>query len=328
MTFLVFTFVAFIKLKNMKTKTAATEPKQMFLTVVYPDTVSIKIAGIGNMTIDWGDGTPVASYMLHNFDAEGWQYDWAEYEYHHTYRTFATRIIIITGEKITHLKCVKFYLESLDVSRNTELNELDCSYNRLISAPVELLSLDISKNTALTKLVCVSSNLKSLNVSNNTALEVLDCRDNKLKNLDISKNTALTHLVCYYNKLKDLDLSNNTQLKILHCGGNQLTILDLENNLALQQINCWQNHLTVLKLAKNVELKELDCSNNEFSSDTLYNFLIMSPVVQGLRFENNPGTTDCNKKFIENNRCKLPEKIKLTIRERPHDYFGLHIAGS
>ncbi len=108
-------------------------------------------------------------------------------------------------------------LTSLDVSKNTALNELDCSN-------IQLTSLDVSKNTALTYLYCpFNDDLTSIDVSKNTALTYLECGFNQLTSLDVSKNTALTELRCFYNQLTSLDVSKNSALTYLDCGGNELT---------------------------------------------------------------------------------------------------------
>ena len=61
-------------------------------------------------------------------------------------------------------------LTAIDVLNNTQLTELDCSYNLLSS-------LDVSKNTQLKRLYCFANYLTSLNVSN-TQLELLYCYGN------------------------------------------------------------------------------------------------------------------------------------------------------
>ena len=144
-------------------------------------------------------------------------------------------------------------LTVLDVSKNTALAKLDCSFNQLIN-------LDVSKNTALTELDCSFNQLTSLNASTNTTLIKLDCSRNQLTSLDVSKNASLTHLSCGYNQLTSLDVSKNTALTHLSCSSNQLASLDVSKNTALTRLYCFSNQLTSLNLSKNTALTYLDCS--------------------------------------------------------------------
>ena len=136
---------------------------------------------------------------------------------------YAVTEIDVNDKNITSLKGIEFFpnlkkldcghnrLTSLDVSKNTVLQELVCWEN-------QLTSLDVSQNTALQELECFENKLTSLDVSQNPALQKLSCWDNRLTELDVSKNTELTYLNCSYNRLKELDVSKNTELTYLECG--------------------------------------------------------------------------------------------------------------
>lgn len=154
-------------------------------------------------------------------------------------------------------------LTSLDVSQNTALRILDCSWN-------QLESLDVSRNKNLESLYCSENKLENLDVSQNIRLVDLDCNNNELTSLDVSRNTALRYLVCYSNSLNTLDLRQNTALRELDCNCIGLTSLDLSQNTALQDLNCKYNQLTSLDLDKNSALQDVDCSENEYSISTNY----------------------------------------------------------
>ncbi len=171
-------------------------------------------------------------------------------------------------------------LTSLDVSKNTALTALYCSYNQLTSLDVskntvltdlwcnnnQLTSLDVSKNTALTLLWCNNNQLTSLDVSRNTVLTDLNCQNNQLTSLDVSNNTALTALYCTYNQLTSLDISKNTALTLLWCNNNQLTSLDVSRNTVLTDLNCQNNQLTSLDVSNNTALTALYCTYNQLTS--------------------------------------------------------------
>ena len=147
---------------------------------------------------------------------------------------YAVTEIDVNSKNITSLKGIEFFpnlkklncghnrLTSLDVSKNTVLQELVCWEN-------QLTSLDVSQNTALQELECFENQLTSLDVSQNPALQKLDCWDNRLTELDVSKNTELTYLKCSYNRLTELDVSQNTKLTALYFDTNQITSLQADN---------------------------------------------------------------------------------------------------
>ena len=91
---------------------------------------------------------------------------------------------------LTHLRCQKNQLTSLDVSKNTALEELDCGDN-------QLTSLDVSANTALKDLDCRWNQLTSLDLSANPKLSFSHCSTNNNTyrlTLDASRTLDLTTL--------------------------------------------------------------------------------------------------------------------------------------
>ena len=150
-------------------------------------------------------------------------------------------------------------LTFLDVSKNGNLTELDCSWN-------QLSSLDVSKNGNLTKLSCYRNPLSSLDVSKNVNLEVLSCTSNQLSSLDVSRNDKLIELLCFNNQLSSLDVSKNVNLTYLECTHNQLSSLNVSGANKLERLLCSSNHLSSLDVSKNDNLKSLNCSRNQLPS--------------------------------------------------------------
>ena len=213
--------------------------KQMFLTFEGKD-IRLRLAGWGEMTIDWDDGT-IETHGLWNYNSEVDKCYNERYLFKHYYGCDYPRVITIAGECITHFGCEQNSITGLDVSKNNELIELHCVDN-------ELTELDVSKNTELKKLYCDGNNLKSINVKGNTALEVLKCSHNKLTSLDVSNNLALIKLNCSWNSLKCLDVSNNLALVELYCCENRLKCLDVGANIALKELDFRYNQLTNLNI--------------------------------------------------------------------------------
>jgi len=91
-----------------------------------------------------------------------------------------------------------------------------------------LTAIDVLNNTQLTELDCSYNLLSSLDVSKNTQLQTLSCPFNNLSSLDVSKNTQLKRLYCFANYLTSLNVSN-TQLELLYCYGNNFSSQALDD---------------------------------------------------------------------------------------------------
>lgn len=147
-------------------------------------------------------------------------------------------------------------LEILDVTKNSKLEILYCTNNKLSG-------LDVSQNPILSTLDCSGNEIPQLDVMNNPQLTSLDCSSNQIGSLNLSKNTLLTTVNCSSNQLQSLIVRNNVALVDLNCSNNQLTVLDVTKNTELEKLNCSNNNLSTLDLRQNTKLTSLDCSGNE-----------------------------------------------------------------
>ncbi|MDL2315221.1 T9SS type A sorting domain-containing protein [Bacteroidales bacterium OttesenSCG-928-C19] len=211
-------------------------------------------AGIGNITVNWGDKTAPASYNGKGTTDVSLPYTYADTNNYNVLITTAG-----ANTKFTKLDCSKNQLTALDVSKSTALTDLGCGYN-------QLTALDVSQNTVLTDLSCYDNQLTTLDVSQNTKLIDLNCSYNPFTTLDLSKNTALTELFCFSTQLTTLDLSQNTKLTWLSCSNNQFTALDVSQNTELTYLSCPTNQLTALDLSTNTKLKSLYCNSNQLTA--------------------------------------------------------------
>ena len=160
-------------------------------------------------------------------------------------------------ENVTSLNVSSLKIHSLKgIEYFTALKVLNCRSNKLTT-------LDLSKNTTLENIVCVGNNLTAIDISGCTELDTLACSGNSLTALDVSKNKKLKCLECYSNQLTALDLSKNTALRRLHCNNNQLTTLDVSKNTALRLLVCSNNQLAMLDVTQNSALTSLTCMNNK-----------------------------------------------------------------
>lgn len=201
------------------------------------------------------------------------------------------------------LACDNNSLTELDLSKNTQLTELTCGYNKiskLILPPnaekmtwlscgdnkltgkldcsnwVNLTNLNCHTNnftaldltgcSELISLSCGNNNLTSLNVQDCSNLTTLQCDGNKLSSLDISMCPYLLTLSCGNNNLETLDLSNCHNLDRLFCQDNKLSSLDISMCLKLSLLYCQNNMLTLLTLGNASTLRDLNCSQNQLSS--------------------------------------------------------------
>lgn len=148
----------------------------------------------------------------------------------------------------------------LDLSKNSKLKDLDCSYNGLTR-------LDVSVLPDLEKLVCDGNELVSLDLSRNPRLKELECSNNKLPELDVSGLSDLEKLKCKWNAITSLDLSQTTKLVELDCSNNKLTSLDISRCPAIKDVRLDFNNLTEFNFS-HTELENLN-SRGAFKSSNL-----------------------------------------------------------
>jgi len=313
---------------------------KMTMTTEISGHMGIRMAGSGTVTIDWGDGTEIETHTLQAY-FDKWDVP-LEHRFTHDYPNSTTsHTITIISDNVTHLSCHGYYqITSLDVSKNTVLEELQCNGNQLTSLDLskntkltflscnqnQLKNLDLSKNTMLTVLFCEENLLTSLDLSKNILLKSIRCLNNRLASLDVSKNILLTYLVCDNNLIKNLDVSNHTDLTLLGCSGNQLTSLNVSCNTMLKSLSCASNQIQSLDVSKNILLTDLYCSNNQIESldmsnntdlaflacesnllsssnlNALFETLPDNAIYKTIYISDNPGTDDCNRSIATKKR--------------------------
>lgn len=165
----------------------------------------------------------------------------------HCYDSFDTdhdgRLSMEEAASVTNMTVIGESVKSLDGI------EYFTGLTALFLRDTQVSSLDMSKNTKLEVLQCASNQLTRLYVSDNALLRTLECPGNQLKFLDVSKNQQLEGLYCGNNQLSSLNLSNNRKLKYLSCKNNLLTSLDLSNNPQLELLVCSFNRLSSLDVS-------------------------------------------------------------------------------
>ena len=157
-----------------------------------------------------------------------------------------TKVTTLTSLSINSTSASKFepQLESIDLSKNTELDYLSLQGNT--NAHGKLQTLDLSANTKLTKMYVQYNQIKSVTLPEGATFSFINIQDNELESLDLTT----------VESFKDTYLSNN-----------QLTTVDLSKMKAASTLNIDGNKLTTLTVP--VSIKTLNATNNELTSVSL-----------------------------------------------------------
>ncbi|MEZ4858486.1 MAG: T9SS type A sorting domain-containing protein [Flavobacteriaceae bacterium] len=176
-------------------------------------------------------------------------------------------IVDLTGIEafinIEEFNCAGNLIETLDLSANPFLWNLDCSYNaitsinltqniflRIFSGSENLFTtLDITANPDLEFLQSNFGELSSLDVSQNINLQFLYVQGNNLTELDLTHNPLLEGVILDNNDLSQIDLSQNSNLYFFYGRANLFSTLDVSNNPQLIALDIkGNNDLTYLNL--------------------------------------------------------------------------------
>lgn len=201
----------------------------------------------GTTIVDWGDG------KLIGYSGGG---------YASIVGKIAGDTIKVYGVNLSGINVSSLNLTWLDISGNTELDNLDCSGN-------QLTSLDISKNIKLVYLSCSVNKLTSLDISKNISIKNILCYQNNLNTIDLSYNNLLQNIDCSGNRLTEINITKNSLLETLNCSSNNLITLNTTNNYALKVLLCYDNKLNTLFVSNNSVLKTIQCQFNQLTFITL-----------------------------------------------------------
>lgn len=133
-----------------------------------------------------------------------------------------------------YLNCEDNLIDSLDLSFNTKLINLDFSTNKL-------KEIDLSANSKLQHIRAQNDyDLESINLTNCPDLISFESTSNDLTALDLTKNTKLEKLDVSIRDVPNLNLTNNKELKYLSIiYAYLITELDLSQNTKLENATVW-----------------------------------------------------------------------------------------
>ncbi|MDU1892226.1 MAG: hypothetical protein E6767_16200 [Dysgonomonas sp.] len=176
-------------------------------------------------------------------------------------------------------------LETINLSKNPYLEQLNCSYNKL-------KEIDLMNNLNLEKLDCRGNYIRKLDLKNNKKLTQIECgtqdyswivkagkvRENQLTHLflpdqkDNETGTRLKRLDISDSRLKTpIDLKALPELEYLDYSDNGLKMLDVSHNPNLIALACYSNKLKTLDVSKNPNLKFLNIGWNNIKEIDLRN---------------------------------------------------------
>lgn len=203
-----------------------------------------------------------------------------------------TKIDVSNNPKLETLSVYYLNLSELDVTNNPSLKKLDfgmCCHTRWGDlTPIE--HIDLSRNPELEELNCASSNypgfgLDELDVSNNPKLKRLTTYGNpKLGSLDLSRNPELKTLNCCHNSLSALDVTKCPKIDTLYCAYNEIGTLDLTQSAELVWINCQNNRIDKLDVS-NTKIGYLMAPDNRIASVNMGDKTFDTPSPSGSGYE-------------------------------------------
>jgi len=150
-------------------------------------------------------------------------------------------------------------LTNLDLSTNSLLDSIDCSWN-------DIALLNISNLNNLIKLNCFDNNITNLSLGQNTNIKYLRVGQNDLTSIDLSQCSNIISLDIDNNSnITSLDISNLSNLQYLECWGINVNTVDVSNNTHLKAL--FISNFTSLDLSNNLELEMLGgCGNSHITS--------------------------------------------------------------
>lgn len=164
--------------------------------------------------------------------------------------------MVIKGD-VRRFNCTSSKLKTLDVSECPKLEVLMAALNYLSE-------IDLSKNTELANIELFSNNLKSLDVKACSKLQRLVVTGNFLSELDVTQCPELTYIDCArMRRIEKLDLALCPKLTHVIASECALTVLTLSEKAPLEELLVADNSLAELNLAPYNKLKTLNCSGNK-----------------------------------------------------------------
>lgn len=221
----------------------------------------------------------------------------------------ATSIFITGNTQIKSVKGIEYFtsleglecrltsVESLDLTSNKKLKELNCAHNQNLTSlnimgleELEVLylsdtgikDLNLKSNKKLNGLFAWGTEINELDVSSNSELMGLDCSGTKITELDLTQNKALISLLVSYTDIKELDISANLVLERLTCNNTNINILDVSQHKNLNVLNCENSPLAYLNIGDNKKLIYLNKTDSTVNLDVVGSSFNIKEAFKGI----------------------------------------------
>lgn len=212
------------------------------------------------VTVDWGDGTPVA-YTTDTISAP----------------VKGSTVTLTGNEKLVFICCSDNGLTAVDISKAPQLQSFSCANN-------QLTELNTSSNTELTDLNCSNNQISALTITSNQKLQNLlaannqltrfigipsllsvDVSGNQLTSLSMTSSRSIDYLNFGENDVKTLAFTAPDITTV--CGdANQLTSFSISGGMNnLVDVSVADNQLNTLNLRTAVGVKGVYCANNQLN---------------------------------------------------------------
>lgn len=129
-------------------------------------------------------------------------------------------------------------------------------------------TIDISKNTEIGELNLEGNKLTSIDLSNHKKLFSVILSHNQLTDFTLAEDNNIAWFMAGYNKLKSVNTEMLKNIYYLDLAANELESIDLAPMTGLRQLYLPQNQLTELNTL-DIPLIDLDLSSNRFTFATL-----------------------------------------------------------
>ncbi|QSB25182.1 T9SS type A sorting domain-containing protein [Flavobacterium sp. CLA17] len=167
-----------------------------------------------------------------------------------------------------------------DIYHFTNIEDLDCSYNKISHVDVsylkklkklnfiynETVDAQVSNLVNLEYLAGSQNNLQNINLEGLTSLKVLSLANNQLKSLNFNNLINLKEVTCSNNQIVSFDISGINNIEKLDLETNKITVLNLPDSPKLNRLICGGNKLSYLDLTKTRNLVSLMCSGNNLTN--------------------------------------------------------------
>ena len=168
-------------------------------------------------------------------------------------------------------------ISQLDLSANTNLQQLLASYNQLsgitLNTSIQNLilshnqfsgSVDFSNYHDLIQLILSYNQIASLDISGCGYLTSLNISNNQIVNLDLSHNVNLAELYANNNLLADINFGTLNDFTNIYLSNNRLVDLNFDAQTQLDELFVDNNHLSNLSVQNgvNTSMSEMYAVNN------------------------------------------------------------------